>query len=98
MSVKSYTSQLKGWAVDRVIELYKQDKSDREGKTRTIEELKADALNLVMFAYNEEECETAIREAIEKEIYDRDVAAAVAMKPASNALDKLKVVPTENPQ
>lgn len=98
MSVKSYTSQLKGWAVDRVIELYKQDKSDRTGTSRSVEDLKKDALALVEFAFNEEECEMAIRENIEKEIYDRDVQAAVAMKPASNALDKLKVVPSENPQ
>jgi beta-phosphoglucomutase-like phosphatase (HAD superfamily) len=98
MSVKSYTSQLKGWAVDRVIELYKQDKSDREGLSRSVEDLKRDALALVEFAFNEEECELHIRENIEKEKYDADVAAAVAMKPASNALDKLKVVTTENPQ
>lgn len=94
MSVKSYSSQLKGWAVDRIIELYKQDKDNK----KTVDDLKKDALALVEFAFNEEECEIAIRENIEKEIYDRDVAAAVAMKPASNALDKLKVVPTENPQ
>jgi len=94
MSVKSYSSQLKGWAVDRIIELYKQDKDNK----KTVDDLKKDALALVEFAFNEEECELHIREAIEKENYDAQVAAAVAMKPASNAADKLKVVTTENPQ
>ena len=94
MSVTSYSSQLKGWAVDRIIELYKQDKDTK----KTVDDLKKDALALVEFAFNEEECEIAIREKIAKEQYDADVAAAIAMKPASNALDKLKEANTEKPQ
>ena len=93
MTIKAYTSQLKGWAVDRVIELYKLDKDAK----RDVEQLKADALKLVEFAFCEEECERVIRENIEQSEYDQKVAEALAMKPASNAADKLKVVSSEAP-
>ena len=90
---QSYSSQLKGWALD--ISSRMLCKGDKVVKP---EELMEYADKLVAYAFVPSEAENAIREDIEKEIHYHETIAALAMKPASNAADKLNAAPTENPQ
>lgn len=84
----NYTSQLKGWATDRVIEMYKAmiktDESGKEINPITIDRLIADAGKLADFAYSvDEDIATTQSKLIELE----EVKArqdALSLVPASN--------------
>lgn len=80
---QSYSSQLKGWALD--ISSRMLCKGD---KVVTPKELMDYADQLVAYAFVPSEAESAIREDIEKEIHYHETIAALTMKPASNAADK----------
>lgn len=82
MSQPNYSSQLKGWAVDISSRIL--SKSDKEV---TAEDLIKYADELVAYCFSPAEAEIAIREDIENEEYNRKMAEAIAMEPASNRAD-----------
>lgn len=82
---QSYSSQLKGWSIDRAIEIAKLSKPNDGQSDMSVYEILATADKLVAYAFVETEAEAAIREKIEAEEYERKMAEAVAMTPATNA-------------
>lgn len=87
----NYTSQLKGWATDRVIEFYKHNERstlDAAGNAvidpRTTDDLIKDAEKLVAFCYCPEEELADLHKRIAEIEYATAQAEAIAMKPASN--------------
>lgn len=77
--MSTYGSQLKGWAVDRVIQL-----RGKAGETINVDEVTKDAQKLVDFCFVKEEA----RADLERQLHELDnaekLAAAIAMEPASN--------------
>lgn len=83
----TYSSQLKGWAIDRAVEIAKLTKPSDGTASHTLDDIFATADKLVDYCFVETEAETYIRERIEDEAYNRAMAEAVAMPPASNAAE-----------
>lgn len=77
----SYSSKLKGWATDRVIELYKS--TETTGKT--VDDVITDAEKLVAFCYEAQEEVEMLREQLAELEHNIALVDAVNMPPASNS-------------
>lgn len=84
----NYTSQLKGWAVDRLIEFYKSNQDyNQKGRPvpRTLDNLLDDATKLVGFCYVLEEDINELRNRLADLEHNQETLNAIKMRPASNA-------------
>lgn len=79
MTQPSYSSQLKGWAIDISSRILSKSE-----KSVTAENLIEFADKLVAYSFTPSEAEIAIREDIAQKDYDERMAAAIALEPASN--------------
>lgn len=86
LSDSDYSSQLKGWATDRVIELFKAN-SPLGATPKSVDDIIADARKLAEFCYSPEEDLQNLAKRYEELSHDVERAKAIAMKPASNRAD-----------